>query len=118
MASTSSGQDMAEAHIRIRPRGGGDRHARNLERAAVRHTTVWPLAANHEPTHTGPQGDLVPYAELERVGEAGLDDHSAVAYPAALGQLGLVDRGRCGVAALCPHPRSAEVPLPKVRLER
>ena len=23
--------------------------------------------------------------------------------------LGLVDRGRCGVPALCPHPRSAEL---------
>ena len=102
-------EGQAEAHIRIWPRGGGDRHAHNLEGAAVHHTTVRLLAANPKPTDTGPQGDLVPYAEFERVGEAGLDDHSAVAYPAALGQLGLVDGGRCGVAALCPRPRSTEV---------
>jgi hypothetical protein len=103
------GAGQAVAHIRIWPRGGGDRHADNLERAAVGHTTVWLLAANHEPTYTCPQGDFVPDAEFERVGEAGFDDHSAVAYPAALAQLGLVDRGRCGVAALCPHPRSTQV---------
>ena len=47
-------------------------------------------------------GDRITGADAERVGESGFDHHSAAAQPAALGELGLVDRGRCGVAALVP----------------
>jgi hypothetical protein len=61
--------------------GGGDRNADDLERPAV-------------------QGDRITHAHTEHVGEGGLDHHAAVADPAALDQLGLVDRRGRGVA---PH---------------
>ena len=66
---------------RIGRHGGGDRDADDLERPAV-------------------QGDRITDAHVERVGEGGLDHHAAVADPAALDQLGLVDRRGRGVA---PH---------------
>jgi hypothetical protein len=56
--------------------GGGDRHSRDRERPAV-------------------QGDPVAGVNAERGREAALDHHRAGAYPAALGQFGLIDRGRC-----------------------
>ena len=58
--------------------------------------TATPATRNDRPA----QGDRITGADAERVGEGGLDHHPAAAQPAALGQLGLVDRGRCGVAAL------------------
>ena len=46
------------------------------------------------------QGDRIADAQIERLGEGGLDHHAALADPAALRQLGLVDRRGRGVA---PH---------------
>jgi len=66
---------------RIGRHGGGDRNADHLERPAV-------------------QSDRITHAQIERVGEGGLDHYAAVADPAALSQLGLVDRRGPGVA---PH---------------
>ena len=66
---------------RIRRHGGGDRNADDLERPAV-------------------QGDRITDTHIERVGEGGFDHHAAIADPAALDQLGLVDRRGRGVA---PH---------------
>ena len=79
-------------HLRIRRRGGGDRDTGDPERPAV-------------------QGDPIAGADAERVGERGLDHHAAAAQPAALSQLGLVDRGRCGVAALYPRVQRVAVCL-------
>src|SRR5918992_4204325 len=55
--------------------------------------------------------DPIAGADAERVGEGGLDHHAALAQPAALGQLGLVDGGRCGVAALYPGVQRVAVCL-------
>ena len=105
-----------EADPRIRPRGGGDRHADNLERPVVHDAARWRFALDPGSAHTGPQGDLVPFGDTEGVGEASLDHHAAVADPVAFGHLGLVDRGRRGVASLCPRPRPTNVLAVKVSL--
>ena len=60
--------------------------------------TATPATRNDRPL----ERDRITGADAERVGEGGLDHHAAVAHPAALGQLGLVEPGRCGVAPLVP----------------
>ena len=67
-------------------------------------TDLLRLCGRHGRAFTGRQGDLIPDADIERVGEARLQNRAAVAYPVASGQLGLVDRGWRRVAPHRPHP--------------
>jgi hypothetical protein len=51
----------------------------------------WPFARAVLATDKGVQTDMVPNLEIEEVGEAALDDHTAVGDPVARCELGLID---------------------------
>ena len=115
--SASAWQRVGQAgRLGIRRRRGGDRDTGDLERPAGPARLHRGLPVAHLDVEP-PQGHAIPGGDAERLGEGGLEHHAAVTHPAALRRLGLVDRGRGGVAALrlCHHGAAVRLELRRDR---